>query len=177
MATFESPFYFDFVPLLVGVAFLAPVEVSFSTWAFYLVTRVQLLLTYFIGRQEYRGDFIPGHGSPWLDWPSHFPFFMNQARGGLLFLGLFSLWTARRSLIEALSWRSGATWGLFLGLAFLWLWITALGVPPWMGIVALVLILLLALAFARLRIAHASHMPGLSGSQMLKDQIFQTLPL
>ena len=42
MATFESPFYFDFVPLLVGVAFLAPVEVSFSTWAFYLVTRVLL---------------------------------------------------------------------------------------------------------------------------------------
>ena len=34
MAPFESPFHFEFVPLLVGAAFLAPVEVSFSTWFF-----------------------------------------------------------------------------------------------------------------------------------------------
>lgn len=152
MVTFESRFYFDFIPLLVGVAFLAPVEVSFSTWFFYIFTRVQLLLTYFLGRQEYRGDFIPGHGSPWLDWPGHFPFFMNQARGGLLFLGVFSLWTAKRSIAAAFSWRSGVAWGFVLGLAFLWFWLTALGVPPLMGICALVLILLLGLAFARLRI-------------------------
>ena len=98
MATFESPFWFDFDPLLVGVAFLMPVEVSFSTWVFYLLTRAQLLVGHFLGRSEYRGDFIPGHGSPWLDWPAHFPFFMNQARGGLLLLGLMSLWAARRSL-------------------------------------------------------------------------------
>ena len=152
MATFESPFYFVFVPLLVGAAFLAPVEVSFSTWAFYFLTRLQLLVSYFIGRQEYRGDFIPGHGSQWFDWPSHFPFFMNQARGGLLFLGFFSLWTARKSIAAACSWRSGATWGFLLGLALLWLWVVALGVPPLMAIMALLLILLLALAFARLRL-------------------------
>ena len=152
MVTFESRFYFDFVPLLVGVAFLAPVEVSFSTWFFYIFTRVQLLLAYFLGRQEYRGDFIPGHGSPWLDWPGHFPFFMTQARGGLLFLGLFSLWTARRSLIEAFSLRSGVTWGFVGGLAFLWFWLAALGVPVLMGIAALLLVLLLSLAFARLRV-------------------------
>ena len=152
MATFESPFYFDFAPMLVGVAFLAPVEVSFSTWVFYIFTRLQLLLTHFLGRLEYRGEFIPGHGSPWLDWPSHFPFFMNQARGGLLFIGAFSLWSARRALREALSWKSRATWGLVLGVLFLWGWVTALGIPPLMGLLALLLILLLALACARLRV-------------------------
>ena len=47
MAPFESPFHFEFVPLLVGAAFLAPVEVSFSTWFFYLLTRVQLLVAHF----------------------------------------------------------------------------------------------------------------------------------
>ena len=106
-----------FVPLLVGAAFLAPVEVSFSTWVFYLLTRVQLLVAHFLGRLEYRGDFIPGHGSPWLDWPSHFPFFMSQARGGLLFLGLFSLWSARRALAAAISWRSRGDVGLVVGAA------------------------------------------------------------
>ena len=60
MAPFESPFHFEFVPLLVGAAFLAPVEVSFSTWFFYLLTRVQLLVAHFLGRLEYRSDFIPG---------------------------------------------------------------------------------------------------------------------
>ena len=70
---FESPFYFDFAPLLVGVAFLAPVEVSFSTWFFYIFTRVQLLVTYFLGRQDFRGDFIPGHGSPWAIAPEQKP--------------------------------------------------------------------------------------------------------
>ena len=152
MAPFESPFHFEFVPLLVGAAFLAPVEVSFSTWFFYLLTRVQLLVAHFLGRLEYRGDFIPGHGSPWLDWPSHFPFFMTQARGGLLFLGLLSLWSARRALAAAISWRSRATWGLVAGLLVLWAWTTALGVPPLMGIAALLLVLLLALTFARLRV-------------------------
>ena len=152
MVPFESPFHFEFVPLLVGAAFLAPVEVSFSTWFFYLLTRVQLLVAHFLGRLEYRSDFIPGHGSPWLDWPSHFPFFMTQARGGLLFLGLFSLWSARRALAAAIAWRSRATWGLVAGLLLLWAWTTALGVPPLMGIAALLLVLLLALTFARLRI-------------------------
>ncbi len=152
MATFESPFFFEFVPLLVGVAFLAPVEVSLSTWTFYVLTRLQLLLTYFFGRLEYRGDFIPGHGSPWLDWPGHFPFFMSQARGGLLFLGCLSLYAARNSIAAALSWRSRVSWGFVLGMVFLWFWISALGVPVWMGLPALLLLLLFALAFARLRI-------------------------
>ena len=152
MATFESPFFFEFVPLLVGVAFLAPVEVSLSTWIFYVLTRLQLLLTYFFGRLEYRGDFIPGHGSPWLDWPGHFPFFMSQARGGLLFLGCLSLYAARNSIAAALSWRSRISWGFVLGMVFLWFWISALGVPVWMGLPALLLLLLFALAFARLRI-------------------------
>ena len=66
--------------------------------------------------------------------------------------GLFSLWSARRALAEAISWRSRATWGLVAGLLLMWAWTTALGVPPLMGIAALLLVLLMALTFARLRI-------------------------
>jgi len=152
MAPFETPFYFQFSPLLIGAAFLVPVEVAFSTWFFFLVSRVQLLITDLIGRSEFRGDFIPGHGSPWLDWPGHFPFFMPQARGGLLFLALFGLWTARRSLGEMFHPRQWQVWGFVAGFALLWIWITMMGVAPVMAGLALFFFFLLALAFARLRV-------------------------
>ena len=152
MAPFETPLQFRFSPLLAGVAFLAPVEVSFSTWFFYLVTRVQLLVTGLIGRLEYRGDFIPGHGSPWLDWPGHFPFFMTQARGGLLFLVLFGLWTARRSLAAMFAPSKWQVWGFVAGFLLLWAWIVLLGVPVLMAGLRWVFFFLLALGFARLRV-------------------------
>jgi hypothetical protein len=152
MAPPETPFVFEFSPLLIGVAYLAPVEIAFSTWFFFLVSRLQLLVTHMIGRMEYTGEFIPGHGSPWLDWPSHFPFFMAQARGGLFFLALFSLWAARRSLKGMFSLRRKVVWGFLGGCAGLWLWITAAGLPPLMSGLALLFFLLLTLAFVRLRI-------------------------
>ena len=152
MAPFETPFVFEFSPLLVGVAFLVPVEVSFSTWIFFLFTRVQLLLTELVGRSEFRGDFIPGHGSPWLDWPGHFPFFMPQARGGILFLIFFGLWTARRSLLSMFHPRRRQVWGFILGFSFLWFWIFLLGVPVWIAGLSLFFFFFLALGFARLRI-------------------------
>ncbi|MFC1525680.1 DUF6785 family protein [Candidatus Latescibacterota bacterium] len=152
MASFESPFIFEFSPILVGVAYLAPVEVSFSTWFFFLISRLQLLVTQLIGRLEDRGEFITRHGSPWLDWPAHFPFFMCQARGGLLFLACFSLWTARRSLGAMFSLRSPAVWGFVAGCCGLWLWVWAAGLPPLLGALALLLFFLLALAMVRLRL-------------------------
>ncbi|MFT5086668.1 MAG: hypothetical protein ACI906_004457 [Candidatus Latescibacterota bacterium] len=152
MAPFETPFYFEFSPLLVGVAFLAPVEVSFSTWIFFFVSRFQLLITALIGRSEFRSNFIPGHGSPWLDWPGHFPFFMPQARGGLFFLALFGLWTARRSLGEMFNPRRWQVWGFAAGFVLLWGWIVLMGVPLLIAALALLAFFLLALAFARLRV-------------------------
>ncbi|MBT6147757.1 MAG: hypothetical protein HOH74_20130 [Gemmatimonadetes bacterium] len=152
MATFESSFIFQFSPLLIGVAFLAPVEISFSTWFFFLFSRVQLLVTQMMGRMEERGEFITGHGSPWLDWPGHFPFLMCQARGGLLFLAGFSLWAARGSMREMFSLSRGAVWGFLAGCTGLWLWIVAIGVPPLMGALTLLLFFLISLAFVRMRV-------------------------
>ena len=151
-ATFESPFYFYFSPFLVGLAYLAPVEVSFSTWVFFLVSRLQLLATHFAGRLEERGAFIPGHGSPWRDWPGHFPFFMCQARGGLIFIALFGLWTARRTLLGDVRRQPWALAGLGLGFVGLWAWVTAAGLPPHLGALALLALVVLSLAFARLRL-------------------------
>jgi len=152
MAPFGSPFIFRISPLLIGVAYLAPVEVSFSTWFFFLLTRVQLLIAQLIGRTEYRGEFIQGHGSPWLDWPSRFPFLMCQARGGLIFLGLFSLWSARRSLGSMFSLRNPVVWAFAAGCCGLWLWMATAGLPPGLAALALLFFFLLALAFVRLRL-------------------------
>ena len=152
MAPFETPFVFEISPLLVGVAFLIPVEVSFSTWIFFLITRVQLLLTELVGRSEFRGDFIPGHGSPWLDWPGHFPFFMPQARGGILFLIFFGLWTARKSLLSMFNPKRPQVLGFILGFSLLWVWIFMLGVPVWIAGFSLIFFFILSLGFARLRL-------------------------
>ena len=152
MAPFESAFVFQFSPLLIGVAYLAPVEISFSTWVFFLFSRLQLLLTQMMGRMEERGEYITGHGSPWLDWPGHFPFFMCQARGGLFFLAGFSLWAARKSLGQMFSLRHRAVWGFLIGCIGLCLWIVAIGVPPLLAALSLLLFFLLSLAFVRMRV-------------------------
>jgi hypothetical protein len=153
--TFESRFVFDVSPVLVGVAFLMPVEISFGTWFFFLLTRLQLLVAHLAGRLEFRGGFIPGHGSPWLDWPGHFPFLMAQARGGLLCIALYSLWRARQSL------RPGpALWGFGAGFAGLWLWTVAAGLPPLAALAAWSLFYLLCVGFIRMRTDAGLPVPG-----------------
>ncbi len=151
MAPFTSPFLFEFSPALLGIAYLMPVEVSFSTWFFFLVTRLQLLLTYVVGLSEARGSFV-GLGSEWLDWPNRFPFFMSQARGGLLFLALFSLWSARGALKAAFSRRGRLVYGLLAGFGILWAWTVAAGLSPILGFLALLIFFLLSISFARLRV-------------------------
>ncbi len=150
LADFESPFVFNISPFLVGISFLASVEVSLSTWVFYLLTRVQFLVTNLMGLTEYRGNFLPNGGSVWLDWPMHFPFLMSQARGGLMVIALFSLWSARRAFHG--SWRNPAMWGFVVGLGGLWVWTMAIGLPPLIGFLSLILFLIFSLAFVRLRV-------------------------
>lgn len=151
LADFESPFVFNVSPFLVGLSYLAPVEVSLSTWVFYLLTRAQFLVTDLMGLTEYRGNFLPNGGSVWLDWPMHFPFLMSQARGGLVMIALYSLWSARKALKSAFTWRNPAMWGFLIGLGGLWIWTMAIGLPPLIGFIALILFLIFSLGFVRLR--------------------------
>jgi len=152
LADFESPFVFNVSPFLVGISFIASVEISLSTWVFFLLTRVQYLVTEIVGLTEYRGHFLPNGGSVWLDWPMHFPFLMSQARGGLLVIALFSLWSARGALKAGFHWRRPVTWVFLLGLVVLWVWAMAIGMTPGIGFIALILFLLLSIAFVRLRV-------------------------
>ncbi|MDA0709600.1 MAG: hypothetical protein O3B73_05240 [bacterium] len=150
LTDFESPFVFSVSPFLIGISFLMSVEVSLSTWVIFLVTRFQFLVTDLMGLTEYRGNFLPNGGSVWLDWPMHFPFLMSQARGGLMVIAVYSLWSARSVFHGA--WRNPAAWGFVIGIGGLWIWTMAIGLPPWMGFLALILFLIFSLAFVRMRI-------------------------
>lgn len=102
MAPATSRFQFGASPLLVGLVYLMPLEVAFSTWFFFLVSRLQLLAVEAVGRTGDQGTFV-GLGGQWREWPNALPHLAAQARGGVLCLALLSLWAARRSLRAA--WR------------------------------------------------------------------------
>jgi len=161
MAPFESPFTFDFSPLIIGITYLLPLEVSFSTWFFFLITRLQLLLTEMAGLTEQRGVFV-GLGGEWREWPPFFPFFSAQAKGGIFCLALLSLWTARHRFTDALRRNDDGTSPLsprmtvagWLGGSLLLVgWSVALGLPDGWAVVHLGLFFLLMIGVSRLRVA------------------------
>ena len=158
LAPYTSRFEFAVSPLLVGIAYLMSVEVAFSTWFFYLLSRVQLLLTEVSGRTGDPGEFI-GLGGQWREWPNFVPHLQAQARGGLLCLALLSLWSARRALAAA--WRRavagsrpelGGFAALTVGAAALLLWSTAAGLSAALAAVFVLLLLVTMLGAARLRL-------------------------
>jgi hypothetical protein len=152
MAAFESPFVFSFSPILVSIAYLSPVEVSFSTWVFYGVSRVLLLITELSGLTDYRGSFLPNAGSVWLDWPTHLPWLMPLSRGGVIALASYHLWSARRDLLKVMRPSNPSTWGFAIGILLMWGWTIAAGIPAHLGLIALLLYLLLTVGFIRMRL-------------------------
>ncbi len=158
MAPYTSRFRFSVSPLLVGVVYLMAVEVSFSTWFFYLATRLQLVLVDLIGRTGDEGAFI-GVGGQWREWPNFPPHLQAQARGGILCLALLSLWAARRSLGS--SWRAAvAGWGeersswmaLLIGSTVLVSWTWLAGASVQMSVAHGALLLLSVIGVTRLRV-------------------------
>ena len=152
MAPFESPFVFAVSPILIAIAYLSPVEVSFSTWIFYLLTRVMMLVVELMGLTEYRGTFLPNAGSVWLDWPLHMPWLMPLSRGGLIALALYHLWSARRDVVKVMRPSNPATWGFAAGLLTMWGWTIAAGIPAHLGLIAILVYMVLTIGFIRLRL-------------------------
>ncbi|MCH8991621.1 MAG: hypothetical protein IIA44_07740 [Acidobacteria bacterium] len=152
MAPFESPFVFAVSPILIAIAYLSPVEVSFSTWVFFLLTRGMMLVVELMGLSEYRGTFLPNAGSVWLDWPLHLPWLMPLSRGGLIALALYHLWSARGDVLRVMRPSNLGTWGFAAGLLTVWGWTIAAGIPAHLGLIALLVYLVLTVGFIRLRL-------------------------
>ncbi len=162
-----SPFIFSVSPLIIGISYLLPLEVSFGVWFFFLLGRVQLLLSEIFGLS----NITPvSPATLWAEWSDQlFPFLRSQARGGLYALAFFTLWTARFHIKELLTKvfrgkkskgvddsREGLSyrfsfWGVIGGLVVSVIWTSIAGLSIWYGITFFCLFLVFALVFARMR--------------------------
>ena len=158
MAPNTSRFHFSVSPLLIGIVYLMAVEVSFSVWFFFLVTRLQFVLVDLLGQSGDEGTFV-GVGGQWREWPNVMPHLQAQARGGVMCLALVSLWAARHTLVT--SWRSAlrareqarpAWLALLLGATVLVSWSWLAGVSLLMSVAHTVVLLLTIVGVARLRV-------------------------
>ncbi|MEI6512250.1 MAG: DUF6785 family protein [bacterium] len=117
-------------PFSIGLAFLLPLDVSFSCWFFFLLFRLQALVGYQMGYGNVQD----------------FPYVHEQAIGGWTAFGLLLLYSSRNHLKEAvrvalrpdgsdkdepMSYRI-AFWGLLIGCAiFFVFWLEAGMSPGW----------------------------------------------
>jgi hypothetical protein len=142
----------DFYPFMLGIAFLLPQDLIFSTWFFYLLGKGQAVLGSAFGLTEL---------SPL------FPYYGMQSAGAVVVLGLVALWEARSYLgqvwrralhqpselddtSEAMTYRT-AVFGFLL--TFLWVagFAVWLGMEPWLILPYFLIFFLVSLTVARLR--------------------------
>ena len=165
-------------PMIVGITYFVPQDVSFSVWFFYLVVKAEAVLATAFGLRD------AGAGAGARDVPYN----AEQGAGAFLALASLSLWGARRHLAatlakalgrapvvrdddEALSYR--AAWaGMVLSSAALVGFLAWGGLAWYLGLAFFALYGLMMVAGARLR-AEAGPMlgygPDLNPHRMLVD--------
>lgn len=150
----------SFYPFVIGIAYLLAVDITFSCWFFWLVTKLEAV---FGAATGISAGATAGGQSAW-------PFIGHQGAGAFLALTLFGLWLSRHYLAEVwrIAWRRyrrdetradadepmsyrTAFIGLVLCLAALVGWCVAAGMRPWVAVLALVLSFLYMIAAARIR--------------------------
>ncbi|MDH7601379.1 MAG: hypothetical protein QHI38_04450, partial [Armatimonadota bacterium] len=139
-----------FYPFAIGLAFLVPLDVSFSCWFFYLFAKAQAVVGYQLGYGN-----VPD-----------FPFVTEQSIGAWLAFGVSLVYLSRRHLLRAIrtalsppdgsdagepmSYRT-AFWGFLAGaLIFFWFWYAA-GMSLIWAAVTTGVYLLLSMCITRVR--------------------------
>lgn len=82
-----------FYPFVIGVGYLLALEVSFSCWFLYLMSKVAIVVCSALGLSE------GGAGT----LANRMPFIREQGMGAFVGIALFSGWMARKSMVTA--WR------------------------------------------------------------------------
>jgi len=140
----------SFYPFAIGIAFLLALDVSFSVWFFHLLARAQEIAACAFGLRE---PYAPATVFPYVDY---------QGIGGFIALGLFLVWSARRHLRGAVvdAWRNLAQpeeimsyrWAFAVfgvGIAFVFVFMGAIGLSARMCALLVALYLLWCLVLAR----------------------------
>ena len=143
------PMIMHYRPELIAFGFLAPTELCFSTWFFYVANRALKVFASMRGWQQ-----------------PEIPYEQEQCGGAYLGAALLLLWVARRHLWGALGTALGqggvdesreplryryAFLGLAFGAAALLAWWRTMGLPLWMGAVYLAILLAIVLTYNRVR--------------------------
>jgi hypothetical protein len=153
----------SFYPFVIGIAYLIPVDVTFSCWFFFLLTRAQRVIGAALGIEATSGV-----------QQAQYPYQGHQGAGAFLALTLVSLWLARGYLKqvflkafgenvdlddrdEAMSYRAA-----LIGLAVCILAMIGICVAAGMQVLVAVILILLALIYmiAATRIRAKPATPG-----------------
>ncbi len=76
--------WISFFPCVIGICFLMPLDLSFSSWFFFLLVKAQLILTSYFGVVG-----MPG-----------FPYIQEQAAGGYYAIAFTALWITRNHILR-----------------------------------------------------------------------------
>ncbi|MCC6728783.1 MAG: hypothetical protein IT208_05530 [Chthonomonadales bacterium] len=144
------PLFVTWYPFAIGLAFLVPLDVSFSCWFFYLFMKAQAVIGYRFG---------------YADVPD-FPYVSEQGIGAWYAFGIALLYGMRHYLAgvvrkalarpdaadagEPLSYRA-AFWGLLAGMAVFFVFWWQAGMSAHWALLVLATYLLLSIAITRVR--------------------------
>lgn len=139
-----------FYPFLIGLSFLIPLDMTFSTWFFFLFRKGELVLGRMMG---------------WGTIP-RYPFFGEQATGAVLALCVIALWASRKHIKEVLLKTIGmskiddsrepmryrsAVIGLILGMGALMIFCGKLGMSLWLVPIFFGLYFAISISITRMR--------------------------
>lgn len=162
-------------PFSYGMAYLLPIQLSFSVWFFFLFARLEMVLSAMMGHTQWRG----------------FPYIQEQGVGAYFGVFLFVLWAARghlarmwqaavggeamrkeESLHEPLS-APVAVWGFLGGVALLIAFSMSAGMSPLTAVLFFGLFLAIVLTLTRIRAELG--LPTIEMYQVGADDILQNV--
>ena len=173
-------------PMVAGISFLISTEVSFSLWFFYLLTKAQLIMAYFMGMAPAalpEPTWTRGWTKAFIAYQqigAYFAYFITLALIGkhhyrhVVKRALFRASSSEREKLEPLSYPA-AFWGFLACLLILVVWTCAAGVRPefallfWFTYIVVAVVMTRVVVEGGLLLVHAGWAPlgpltGLIGS-------------
>jgi len=161
-------------PFVIGLSFFIPLDLSFSSWFFYLFWKAERIFGAMIGLR----------GLP------RFPYVNEQSFGAYIGIFIFGIWTSRKHLEkvfrqvftlqkkendseESKQYRA-ATVGIFLGMVFLIGFCYRGGMPFWVILLSFLIYYAVSIAITRMRAELGSPVHDLhfSGPERIMPMIF-----
>jgi hypothetical protein len=139
----------NFYPFVIGLAYFMPLDLSFSTWFFYLFWKAQLVARDALGLGKLSG-----------------PYLGDQSMGAWLGIGILYIWLSRKGVFRIIrsTWSSKklndsseplpyrwAVGGMIIGFALLTLFSCVFGMSVWLALSFFMLYFILIIAVTRMR--------------------------